>query len=738
MNQKPIDLVKTAIYSDDELQRLSPILADLTKGAKLSTCKEIVSLIKKAIKSKSYAPPQKLRALKVLNQCMLVGNVHFLIFAQKKVMSRFSILASYKKELPNEQRGEGIFGKESNTSLENRNASVEFLTYLLDCIKTWASEFGKSPDKTDSVFFTTYMKLKDSGVRFPIKKKNSLVEERKVPRREEVKVVAKKKIFVKEDVENILKQFEAISDEAFLADFVAILEEQEREIEIALQNAMSTGNEQEINMLLGLTDRVQAAIVRSRSRKSVKSNVRPSANLSPAYKSQSSEKSEKSPAVVFDIFDLDISPQGKFEPVQLPNSVKAANFATHQPINLNPQPNNFFPNLNKPEKEDPKLQVLQRENAQLKEALEYAKSQIQERDRELEKLKSEIAELKVENEQVLEAWSENKNKLKKLKEEQKQNEDLRQNMEKDYKKKVQFDVPEKQLEKKSTIDFDLDFILSPDQKKPEIAKVQGNSLPKLFEDSSSSEDEKHIKVIETKPESNLGFRMGNCMEMGVIFENESIQVGFQLKRQANELFVAIFIGNKNPDPITEITTELADIAIEAFPMLIQPIRTTDEVLQNTQATRMIKAQLSDFTSKVPLLRLSVKHRFLQNYSLKLPITITRFIEARQELPTSIWNEWKKLVFEEDQSVIALAVFASIVELCSFLCLGTAFRVYTQQDIEELPINQVVAAGQMGEVLVMFSVTVIPQGGQANFTIRCRNNHLRNALAPLIKQQIAKD
>ena len=136
MNQKPTDLVKSAIISEDDFQRITPLLADLTKGAKQSMCKEIISLIKKIIKSKSYPPLEKLRALKLLNACMLVGNSHFLLFAQKKVMSRFSILASHKKELTAEQRGETIFGKESSTSLENRNASTEFVLCLLECIRS--------------------------------------------------------------------------------------------------------------------------------------------------------------------------------------------------------------------------------------------------------------------------------------------------------------------------------------------------------------------------------------------------------------------------------------------------------------------------------------------------------------------------------------------------------------------------------------------------------------------------
>ena len=762
MNQKPADLVKVAVLSDDEFQRMAPLLADLTKGAKQGTCKDIISLIKKIIKSKSYAPPQKLRALKLLNSCMLVANVHFLQFAQKKVMSRFVILASYKKEISLDQRGEGIFGKESANSMENKAASIEFLQCLLEYIKLWAGEFGRAPDKTDSMFYTSYMKLKDSGVRFPTKPqaRNSLRDERKEDRKEERKEerrdeerkreerkkerVSVNKGSLKATVENILSQFESISDENFASDFVAILEEQERDIEIALQEAMNSGNEKDIEMLCGLTDKVQLAISRSRSKRRGTYDSRPSINSSPAYQYKSPEKNA---GAVFDIFDLAISPpNSNFEAVTLPPPVKATNFATHQPINLNNSPapsHNFFPEfqanpVRPAAKEDPRVQSLQLENSQLKEALEYAKTQMQERDLALQKLRSMYDDLVSQNDQLLLNLSSTKKQLEKFEKEQKNNKVLTNQLENDFKKKVRFEEDEPpKLEKKTTFDLDLDFILNPASKPNIAAKPAPSNLPKLFDSSSSDEQEPPHQFVEAKPDSNLAYRMGNCMEMGVLFEDDTIQIGFQVKRQASELMCMILIGNKGSDPIVEIATEVVDFSAEAMPFLIQPVRTNDEVVQNTQATRMVRAQLCDFTSKVAQLKVSIRSKFIQNYCVKLPLTIMRFVEARQELPTSIWNEWKKLVFEEDTSVVNLAVFNSIVELCGFLCCGTAFRIYSQQEIEELAMGQLVGAGQMAEVLVMFSVTVLQQGTQANFSIRCRNNHLRTQLGTLIKMQIAR-
>ena len=76
-------------------------------------------------------------------------------------------------------------------------------------------------------------------------------------------------------------------------------------------------------------------------------------------------------------------------------------------------------------------------------------------------------------------------------------------------------------------------------------------------------------------------------------------------------------------------------------------------------------------------------------------------------------------------------------MCSFLCLGGAFAIYTPQEIEELAPTQILAAGQLSEVLLLFSITVTQQGMQANFCIRCRNTNLRSAVATLIKMQVSK-
>ena len=137
------------------------------RGAPMGVCKDVISLIKKQIKSKSVPPPVKLRALKLLHACMMTGNNEFLLFASKKVMQRFTVFARYKKNSQDENRGSDIFGNQSTSSTENMQASAEFLKSLLSFLKIWAQQYGQGPDGSPSAFLKAYKSLEAEGVRFP-------------------------------------------------------------------------------------------------------------------------------------------------------------------------------------------------------------------------------------------------------------------------------------------------------------------------------------------------------------------------------------------------------------------------------------------------------------------------------------------------------------------------------------------------------------------------------------------
>ena len=164
------DLVKGLCHQTNEEMLVQQ--AGRWTSADLATCKEVISWVKKIIKTKKEPPSARLMALKVpsnqlFHQCMLRGNINFLTFASKKVMSRFTILASYKKQLREANRGEDIFGAASTVSAQTRRDSAAFLQCLLTYIRIWSQRYGKMQDGSMSLFSQAYTKLTNAAVAFP-------------------------------------------------------------------------------------------------------------------------------------------------------------------------------------------------------------------------------------------------------------------------------------------------------------------------------------------------------------------------------------------------------------------------------------------------------------------------------------------------------------------------------------------------------------------------------------------
>ena len=160
MNISVVDLVNQTCGSDDNFRKFSRTICQQASLSPTSIGKEILAQIKKIIKMKRNCSASiKVRALHLLNVCIQTGNTQFLDAAQKKIMSRLKIMASYKKEAGT------LFGRTSDAS--ERQKAEEFLVVLLGYIKEWASKFGMSADNKMSVFYNTYNALVREKVTFP-------------------------------------------------------------------------------------------------------------------------------------------------------------------------------------------------------------------------------------------------------------------------------------------------------------------------------------------------------------------------------------------------------------------------------------------------------------------------------------------------------------------------------------------------------------------------------------------
>ena len=131
-----------------------------------SECSEVIFVLKQTIKG-SPVPMVKLRALGILNRCVMSANQYVLAAVSDTLLGTLGKLARWKKGSGAERRGEDMFGRESLVSPETRLASADFLSTLLTSISQWARRYHRTPTGAPSPFLQFYDSLVRDGVIFP-------------------------------------------------------------------------------------------------------------------------------------------------------------------------------------------------------------------------------------------------------------------------------------------------------------------------------------------------------------------------------------------------------------------------------------------------------------------------------------------------------------------------------------------------------------------------------------------
>lgn len=256
MNGKPSDLVLQAIRSLQSFAEVLPHLKSLIKSADLGPCKLVVTQIKKSIKDRKTAPPQKLLALDLLQECMKLKNPNFLGYVQNKILERLSILVQRKaKEL----------FKDSNKSPEFLSISEEFLAHLREYLQIWGIQFGRTTNGELSMFGIFYSKLKANKVEFPRIEPVHQPHKRQTGEREaipkvEVKSNTRSDKETLEYFENLLTIIEEIenpySDETG-KELISNMLQLKNDVGNLLNAALSSENALQIENIFSLNERMQ-------------------------------------------------------------------------------------------------------------------------------------------------------------------------------------------------------------------------------------------------------------------------------------------------------------------------------------------------------------------------------------------------------------------------------------------------------------------------------------------------
>lgn len=91
-------------------------------------------------------------------------NAVFALEVARKLLLKLEILAKFRKESRDVNRGSAIFGAVSS---DDQRISAEFLKFLLKSLRTWGQIYRSESDPTLSTFYRTYTSLVTEGVSFP-------------------------------------------------------------------------------------------------------------------------------------------------------------------------------------------------------------------------------------------------------------------------------------------------------------------------------------------------------------------------------------------------------------------------------------------------------------------------------------------------------------------------------------------------------------------------------------------
>jgi AP-2 complex subunit alpha len=127
---------------------------------------------------------------------------------------------------------------------------------------------------------------------------------------------------------------------------------------------------------------------------------------------------------------------------------------------------------------------------------------------------------------------------------------------------------------------------------------------------------------------------------GVLYEDQNLQVGAKMEFQNNQGRIAIFFGNKVSYSLTDFISNISgNTDLNVY--ILQDVSTT--IPSGTQLHIMVAVEALNIPTSPPLLSISYTlERRKQSLSLKIPVSLTKFIGACTLDAASYLSRWKQI------------------------------------------------------------------------------------------------
>ncbi|CAC5367975.1 AP2A [Mytilus coruscus] len=260
--------------------------------------------------------------------------------------------------------------------------------------------------------------------------------------------------------------------------------------------------------------------------------------------------------------------------------------------------------------------------------------------------------------------------------------------------------------------------------------------------------------------SDENYRKFICKNNGVLFENDSLQIGVKSEYRQNLGRLGIFFGNKTSFQFTGFTADLVcpgnleyiffpdrnAIAIQNifFPLNFfvqlscQPKPAGEVIECGAQNQQVIQAECVTEFSEAPVLNISyTMSGSIQRINLKLPIILNKFIEPAEMDSATFFTRWKALSLPNQECQrIFKAQFPMDIEQVKTKLLGFSMSVLL--DIDPNPEN-FVSAGilytRTAQIGILARLEPNKQAQMYRLTIRSSKESCPSVLCDLLESQL---
>ncbi|EIW86711.1 Adaptor protein complex AP-2 alpha subunit [Coniophora puteana RWD-64-598 SS2] len=231
---------------------------------------------------------------------------------------------------------------------------------------------------------------------------------------------------------------------------------------------------------------------------------------------------------------------------------------------------------------------------------------------------------------------------------------------------------------------------------------------------------------------------------GVLYEDVQIQIGIKSRYQGHLGQLAIYIGNKVSAPLTSFTTTVRVGDPEALSATFAKIPSST-VAPRTQTQQLLHVECKKPFSTLPVLTVSFLAGAHQSISMRLPISVTKFLEPVTLGQTDFFERWKLIGGppRESQSVFPIKLTAGgqvDIERNRQVISGHRFEVL--KEIDSNPTN-IVGAGVLhtsvdGKVGCLLRLEPNREAKLCRVTVRSTSEDIAAEVEKLVKITLVQD